>query len=131
MRSLLVKRSALAALLFVCTPLAIAAAPAAKPAKPVVVPAKPKAGTLAGQKHPGGWLLDIAGTAEHAELRAAGFSASSSRTLVVGTATSDDYTALLASHATLVDASGKLLRSEALAANRAFDGDLSPDGKSV
>lgn len=90
--------------------------------------AKPKAGTLSVRTLPGGWLAQIAGSSEHVALEVPGYAPASGRSLLLTAATSEDYEQLLASHVTLLDASGKVVRAEALAGNRPYDGDLSPDG---
>lgn len=73
--------------------------------------------------------MEIAGDAEHVHVAAPGFAAASGRVLLVTAATSSDYEQLVSSQMSLVGADGKPVRSESLAANRAYDGDLSPDGK--
>lgn len=91
-------------------------------------PAKPKAGTLAMKALPGGWLAELAGSSEHVTVAAPGFAPGTGRVLLLTTATSDDYAELLSSQVTLLDAAGRVLRTESLPANRPYDGDLSPDG---
>lgn len=102
----------------------LAAPPAAK-----VRAKKPAAGTLAVRTLPGGWLAQIAGSSEHVALDVPGYAPASGRVLLLTSATSDDYEQLLASNVTLLDAAGKTVRVEALAGNRPYDGDLSPDGR--
>ena len=101
----------------------LAAPPAAQPKR-----VKPKTGTLAVKTLPGGWLAQLAGPDQHVDVDVPGYAGASGRVLVLSQATSDDYAQLLAADVTLIDAAGKVLKKEGLAANRPYDGDLSPDG---
>lgn len=113
----------LAALLFAAAASAAPAAPA-QAGKP-----RPPAGAIAQRTLPGGWLVEVAGALDGVEVAAPGFSAASGRVLLLTAATSEDRTRLVSSQMTLLGPDGKPVRTESLAANRAYDGDLSPDGK--